>query len=79
MFQFLIYGYIKKPDAKNDADVVKDPAAEEIYLEWFRRLDDGAAYAEIADWLNSKNVPVGPYSRGTQWTGPMVARVTHSC
>ena len=78
VFQFEIYGYIKKLGAKSDADVEKDPAAEEVYREWFRRLDAGATYAEIADWLNSKEIPVGRHSDGIEWTGPMVGRVSHN-
>lgn len=49
-----IFGYIDPPDgAKTDADRQKDPAAEPIYAEWFRQLEDGASYADVADWLNT--------------------------
>ena len=70
------YGYIKPPICKSDAEVSKDPAAELIYDEWFRKLEDGASYAEVADRLNEQGIPTGPYCREESWTGPMVRRVT---
>ena len=73
-----IYGYVKKPGAKSDADWEKLPEAESIYREWFDRLDQGASYAEIADSLNEKGVPTGPYTRQSLWTCQMVSRVTHN-
>jgi DNA invertase Pin-like site-specific DNA recombinase len=76
LFQFPTYGYIKPPGAKSDADVVKDPAADPILREWFRRLEDGAGFAEIGDWLNGQGVKPGPYSRSGRWDGNMVGRVT---
>jgi site-specific DNA recombinase len=72
------YGYIKAPGAKSDADVRKDPDAEPIYDEWFRRLEERQSYSEVADWLNSMKVPTGEWARGERWTGRMVARVTHN-
>ena len=78
VFQFPLYGYIKPEGAKGDADVSKDPAAEPIYDEWFRRLESGASYAEIADWLNERGIPTGPYCRDKTWTCAMVSRVTHN-
>src|SRR5262249_28582832 len=55
-----------------------DPAAEPVYDEWFRRLENGASYAEVADWLNDQGIPPGPYSRQRTWDCKMVARVTHN-
>jgi hypothetical protein len=78
VFQFPLYGYIKPAGAKGDADVSKDPAAEPIYTEWFRRLESGASYSEIADWLNERGIPTGPYCRDKTWTCAMVSRVTHN-
>jgi site-specific DNA recombinase len=78
VFQFPIYGYIKRAGAKSDAEVRKDPAAEDIYKEWFRKLEDGATFAEIADWLNDRGVPMGPFSRSSRWDGTMVGRVTRN-
>lgn len=76
VFQFEIYGYIKPPDASSDADVQKDPSAEPIYDEWFRLLESGASYSEVADWLNAERVAPGPYARSAKWDGRMVQRVT---
>jgi site-specific DNA recombinase len=66
-----IYGYHKKPHAEADDDLEKIPAAEPIYEEWFRRLDGGALYAEIADWLNEQNIAPGRYCRKSVWDGRM--------
>jgi len=78
VFQVPIYGYLKPVGAKKDDDISKDPSAEPIYTEWFRRLERGASYAEIADWLNHLGIPIGPYCRSQRWTGPMVGRLTHN-
>jgi site-specific DNA recombinase len=78
VFQFIIYGYIKKAGKSTEADVSKDPSAESIYDEWFRRLEDGASYSEIADWLNDQRIATGPFSRGEKWTCMMVARITNN-
>jgi site-specific DNA recombinase len=78
VIQYVIYGYIKPPGAKLDSELHKDPAAEAIYREWFSRLEQGASYAEVADWLNEHSVPVGPYSRGTRWTAEMVSRISQN-
>lgn len=77
-FQFAIYGYIKPPDCRSDADVRKDPAAGPIYDEWFRKLEAGASYAEVADWLHAMGVPLGQYCKSTRWTGKMVGRITEN-
>ena len=72
-----IFGYRKLPGAKTDDDVEKVSEAAPILEEWFERLDRGALYAEIADWLNERGVAVGSYCRLPKWDGRMVARVTH--
>jgi site-specific DNA recombinase len=71
-----VYGYIKPADAKGDQDVTKDPAAAPIFDEWFRQLENGASYSEVADWLNSKGIPPGPYCDNRRWDCRMVRRVT---
>ena len=77
IFQCPIYGYNKPQHAKSDNEVIKDKAAEPIYDQWFRMLEEGASYAEVADWLESKGVSVGPYCRKeSRWTGSMVGRIT---
>jgi site-specific DNA recombinase len=78
VFQCTIYGYLKPPGAKSEADVTKDPAAEPVYEEWFRRLEDDATFSEIADWLNDTGVPTGPYCRSKSWTCQMVGRITRN-
>jgi DNA invertase Pin-like site-specific DNA recombinase len=61
--QFVIFGYIKPDGAKNDADIRKDPAAEPVYDRWFRMLEEGASYGEVADWLNEQQIQPGPCAR----------------
>jgi site-specific DNA recombinase len=78
VFQCAIFGYLKPEGAKHEDQIQKDPMAESIYKEWFRRLEGGATYSEIADWLNSCGVALGPYSRQKSWSCAMVARVTHN-
>jgi site-specific DNA recombinase len=73
--QSFTYGYIKPAGAKSDADVRKDPDAEPIYHEWFRLLEGGATYAEVADWLNSRGIRPGPACRSDTWN---VARVRNA-
>lgn len=78
ILQDLIYGYIKPPGAKHDSQLQKDPAAIPIYEEWFDRLEQGASFSEIADWLNNHEIPVGPTCRTKQWTCAMVGRITRN-
>jgi site-specific DNA recombinase len=79
-----IFGYRTKAcvtttDRKRtDADWEKVPEAVSIYEEWFRRLDEGVTYAELADWLNENNVPPGPFADNKQWNGPMVGMTSHN-
>ncbi len=74
--QFVIFGYEKPLGAKNDSELRKADGAEAIYDRWFTMLESGASFAEVADWLNAENVPVGKYCRGNRWTGEMVSRTT---
>lgn len=75
--QFTIYGYVKPLGIKSDLDLQKDPAAEPVIQEIFRRLEHGAFYSEIADWLNQEGVRPGSYCRLPRWDGPMVRRFVH--
>ena len=59
-------------------DVEKLPEAKAIYKNWFRRLNKGALYSEIADWLNASGIPVGKNCRTGKWNCAMVGRVTHN-
>lgn len=76
--QCLIYGYIKPHPKATDAECSKDASAEPVYKEWFERLEEGQSYAEISDWLNANNIPVGPHARSDKWTPELVAQVTHN-
>jgi len=69
------YGYVKAPGAKSDADVAKDPAAVPVYETVFGMLEGGASYAEVADWLDDKDTPMGKWTRSKRWSGRMLARV----
>ncbi|MEN6406920.1 MAG: recombinase family protein [Thermoguttaceae bacterium] len=74
-----IFGYILRP-VKNptEANLQKDPAAESIYDEWFRRLENGETFSNIADWLNDNHIPVGRYCRNPKWNCQMVGQVTRN-
>lgn len=72
-----IYGYVVPSGARNDSEVQKDPAAEPIIREMFRRLEEGAGYSEVADWLNQQQIPTGPYCRKKRWDCAMVSRFVH--
>lgn len=76
--QTTVFGYVKPAGAKSDADLAKDPAAESIYEEWFARLENGASFQEIADWLNETGVKVGPFCRSSTWDCKMVGRITRN-
>jgi site-specific DNA recombinase len=74
-----IYGYSKPPGARTDAELQRDPAAEPIYREWFRMLDeDNATFADVVRYLRTHNVPLPLHARSstTEWDGKMVARHT---
>ena len=73
-----IYGYIKPPGAKTYDDWQKDSTATAIYQEWFRILRETKNRSAVADWLNQRGVPLGPYCRSNKWTGPIVGRITRN-
>lgn len=74
-----IFGYVVPDDATSYWDWKKDESATPIFLEWFQRLKDGDNYSSIADWLNAKNVPMGPYARSrNSWDGATVRRLTNN-
>lgn len=76
--QTLPYGYVKPVGCKSDSDLQKDPSAEPVLKEWFRLLEGGATFSEIADLLNAKKVPTGPFCRNKAWDVPMVARISRN-
>jgi site-specific DNA recombinase len=55
----LIPGIIKPPGAKSDAELSMDPYWQDVYNQWFERLDKGESFSEIADWLNLIGAPTG--------------------
>jgi site-specific DNA recombinase len=59
----MIYGYQKPPGAKCYDDILKDPEAVPIYQEIFAKLKANPNCSAIADSLNQKCVPTGPYIR----------------
>ncbi|QDU63249.1 Recombinase [Planctomycetes bacterium Pan216] len=76
--QTLPYGYEKSNGSSLDTDVRKRPEAESVYSTWFDKLEDGATYSEIADWLNENEIPTGQWCRLSKWTPQMVSRVTNN-
>ncbi len=74
--QFAIYGIIKPPGTKSDAQLRKDSAAEPVYDEWFRRLEAGASYAEICGWLTAEGIRPGPCCRTGRWSPELVRETT---
>ena len=71
-------GYIKPHPGASEADCSKDAAAEPVYDEWFRRLEDGQSFQEVANWLNSINFATGPAARKQQWDGTLVRQTTYN-
>ena len=78
VIQCEIYGYIKPDGVKSDQDLQKNPEAELIYDEWFRMLENGASFSEVADWLNEQGINTGPYCRSDKWDCRIVGRVTRN-
>jgi DNA invertase Pin-like site-specific DNA recombinase len=76
--QTVPFGYLKPPGAKTDAEIQKDPNAEPIYAEMFRRLEERASYAEVADWLNEQGVKPGSWARTRRWTRGLVTQLIHN-
>jgi hypothetical protein len=72
------YGYRLEPGGKHESQASKDPAAEAIFSEWFDRLEEGASFAEIADWLKVGNVPLSGGTRATCWTACLVGKITNN-
>jgi hypothetical protein len=64
-----IAGYIKPRGVKHDSEITKNPEFSIIYEEIFRRLEEGHTFASVSDWLNSQNVPMGPFVKRTRWPG----------
>jgi site-specific DNA recombinase len=78
LMEGLPFGYIRPEGATSDTQVTKDPNAEPIFKEMFRRLENGATYSEVADWLNGQNIQPGRYCRRDKWDCSMVSRLVHN-
>jgi DNA invertase Pin-like site-specific DNA recombinase len=76
--QTVVYGYIKPPGARTDDQLQKDPAAEPVFAEVFRKLEAGAGYSEVADWLNERGVKPGPQTRSPRWTCSLLTQLIHN-
>jgi hypothetical protein len=76
--QTVVYGYLKPRGATSDAEVQKDPQAIPIFEEIVQKLENGASYSEVADWLNAEGIKPGPYVRSRRWTCAIVTRLIHN-
>ena len=74
----LIAGYESDGPGCLEQNCNKKPEAIAIYDEWFDRLDRGQSFAQIADWLNEIQFPVGPNVRKADWNGTLVGQVTQN-
>ena len=70
------YGYIKPPGVKTDVLVTKDPRAERVYDQWFDKLEQGASYSEVMDWLNAEKILPGPAVKSQRWSVGLVRNTT---
>ncbi len=70
-----IYGYRKKLGATSDADLEKIPEAQPVYDQIFEKLENGASYSEVADFLNDSGIKPGAHCRLKKWDCRMVARL----
>jgi DNA invertase Pin-like site-specific DNA recombinase len=76
--QTVVYGYLKPAGTKTDAELRKDPDAEPVFAEMFLKLEDGAGYSEVADWLNAQGIRPGPAARSKRWTCSLVTQLIHN-
>lgn len=78
LIQTVPYGYLKPPGVTTDDGVTKDPAAGPIYEEWFRRLEAGASFSEIVDFLTERGISPGPSARSNRWSVHLVRGTTYN-
>lgn len=76
MVRSLPAGYIKPHPGASEDECTKAPGAQEVYDEWFDRLDRGETFAEIARWLNEIDFPLGASVKKSRWDGTLVAQTT---
>ncbi len=70
------FGYIRPRQGARDHEILKDPSAEPIIREVFDRLNGGASYSEIADYLNTKSEACKRVKKG--WTSHSVSKFIHN-
>lgn len=75
---FLPAGYDKPHSKANDADCSKIASAEPVYDEWFTRLEEGQAFADVALWLNEVGFPTSTHAKKEQWDGTLVGQTTRN-
>ena len=78
MVQCVLPGYVKEPGVKTDDKVYKDPAAEPVYDRVFTLLEQGASFADVADYLNTIKSPLGGNRCSKHWTACRVAHVVRN-
>jgi DNA invertase Pin-like site-specific DNA recombinase len=78
MIRLPSYGYLLEPGGKHESQASKEPAAEAVFSEWFERLEEGATFAEISDWLKAENVPLSGGTRAKRWTSSLVSEITYN-
>jgi site-specific DNA recombinase len=78
LIQTIQYGYLKPPGVKTDGGVTKDPEATPIYEEWFRRLEGGASFSEIVDFLNDRGIKTSSTSRSGRRSVSLVRNMTYN-
>lgn len=66
-----IAGYQAKATPKTVEDVWADRTLTPHVQEIDRRLNRGARWSEVGDYLNEVDFPRGPYSTKDRWDGPM--------
>jgi hypothetical protein len=69
-----ISGYIVPDDARSYDDWKKDENATEMIQEGLHLLRDKRNCSIVANWLNKKRFPTGPYCKKEEWDGKMVRR-----
>jgi DNA invertase Pin-like site-specific DNA recombinase len=73
------WGYLYDPPdgsagSKNDMHLRKDPRLEPVFIEIVDRLFQGASYADVARWLEQRQISVPGKTNGP-WEPHMVARL----
>ncbi len=76
--QTLQYGYRKTAGSSADADVETLVDAQRVYERIFTLLEQGASYAEVADWMNAEGVLTGEWNRLNRWDCRMVSRLVRN-